>query len=226
MNQILGEDLSAWKSVAPPAKTLMQGSFCRLEPLNPNLHAESLFDVLQRRNEESSWLYLPYGPFEEFNDFCQWLHELNQEKDSLIYCIVDSAANSIQGLCGYLRITPLHGSIEVGHLHYSKLLKRSKIATEAMYLMMYRAFEELGYRRYEWKCSSLNLASRAAAERLGFKFEGIFRQDKVFKNHSRDTAWYSIIDKEWPECKKRLEQWLDVANFDANGQQIKKLREY
>src|SRR5690606_34325776 len=127
------------------------------------------------------------------------------------------------GICGYLRINPTHGSIEIGHLHYSKLLKQTPAATEAMFLLMQYAFDTLHYRRYEWKCHSLNQASRRAAERLGFTFEGIFRQCNVFKGHNRDTAWFSIIDKEWPALKGKFQRWLRADNFDVNGKQLTRL---
>src|SRR5262249_23531809 len=127
------------------------------------------------------------------------------------------------GKASYLRINPLHGVIEIGHLHFSKFLKRTAAATEAIYLMIQHLFDELGYRRCEWKCNALNQASRKAALRFGFKFEGIFRQNYVLKSHNRDTAWFSIIDNEWPQLKEKFQKWLDPNNFDCNGKQIIKL---
>jgi RimJ/RimL family protein N-acetyltransferase len=144
--------------------------------------------------------------------------------DPLFFAIVDAKTGRAVGLASYLRIDPRVGSIEVGHLRFSSLLQRTPAATEAMALMMRRAFE-LGYRRYEWKCDALNAPSRAAAERLGFEFEGIFRQARLNKGRNRDTAWFSILDREWPALRPAFERWLDPANFDANGKQRARLSE-
>ncbi|MGB6976792.1 MAG: GNAT family protein [Gammaproteobacteria bacterium] len=203
----------------------MKGRYCLLEPLDIDKHAAQLFDSLAIDNKGESWTYLPYGPFSTCDEFRNWLKATTAEIDTVLYAIVDAKTQLPIGICGYLRINPEHGVIEVGDLHYSKLLKKTPTATEAMYLMMYHAFEELKYRRYEWKCNSLNQASRDAAERLGFKFEGIFRQNNIFKGRNRDTAWFSIIDSEWPGIKERLQKWLSPSNFDKNGNQIVTLRE-
>ena len=146
-------------------------------------------------------------------------------EDPLFHAIVDAETGKAVGIAGYLRIDPGNGVIEVGHLHYSPRLQQTRAATEAMYLLMRRAFDELGYRRYEWKCDSLNAPSRAAALRLGFTFEGIFRKAIVYKGRSRDTAWFSIVDDEWPQVKAGFERWLDPANFDAAGRQRARLAE-
>lgn len=164
------------------------------------------------------WLYLPYGPFDSLQSYREWMVSFCNDSDPLFYAILDSKTTNALGVASYLRIDTNNGVIEVGHLAYSPLLQRTRTATEAMYLMMQHAFE-LGYRRYEWKCNSLNMPSRAAAERLGFTFEGIFRQAAVIKGRNRDTAWYSIIDKEWPALKQAFETWLADDNFDADGRQ-------
>jgi RimJ/RimL family protein N-acetyltransferase len=192
-------------------------------PLNPNSHATKLFDFFQADN--SGWTYLPYGPFNSYDEFCEWLVIIAKTDDPLFYSILCRKTNIPIGLASYLRINQEYGSIEIGHLHFSKNLKKTPIATEAMYLFMRYAFEELGYRRYEWKCDSLNQPSRNAAERLGFKFEGIFRQDRIYKSRNRDTAWFSVIDSEWPELKSRFQKWLSAENFDMNGNQILSLKE-
>ncbi len=223
-DQMVGFQIENWQGVKIPPKTTMLGRYCFLEPLNLTKHAPKLFDALQLDNKGESWTYLPYGPFNKYQEFHAWLINNALFDDPLFYVIVDLKTQLPLGLASYLRINPEHGVIEVGHLHFSALLKKTPAATEAMYLMMYRAFEELGYRRYEWKCDSLNQPSRAAAERLGFKFEGIFRQDKVYKNRNRDTAWFSIIDNEWLEIKARLQKWLDPHNFDEDGKQKLALR--
>jgi RimJ/RimL family protein N-acetyltransferase len=146
-----------------------------------------------------------------------------QQTDPTFYAIVDTASGSPVGVASYLRIAPDMGSIEVGHLSYSPALQRTAAATEAMYLMMRRAFDELGYRRYEWKCDSLNAPSRAAAIRLGFQYEGLFRDAVVYKGRNRDNAWYSIVADEWPALRTAFERWLDPANFGPEGGQILRL---
>lgn len=164
------------------------------------------------------WTYLPVGPFASLVEYRTWLEAKQASDDPLFFAIVDTATGLTVGVASYLRIDPANGVVEVGHLQYSPLLQRTAAATEAMHLMMKQAFE-LGYRRYEWKCDALNEASRRAAERLGFTFEGIFRQAIVYKGRNRDTAWYSIIDAEWPRLDAAYRRWLDPGNFDENGRQ-------
>lgn len=168
------------------------------------------------------WTYLARGPFATRESYRAWMSDVCPCNDPLYYAIVDLATGKASGVASYMRIDPANGCIEVGNLAFSPLLQRKPAATEAMYLMMRHAFE-LGYRRYEWKCDTLNAPSRAAAQRLGFTFEGIFRQAVVYKGRSRDTAWFSIIDKEWPALKVGFERWLLPENFDANGKQILRL---
>jgi RimJ/RimL family protein N-acetyltransferase len=168
------------------------------------------------------WTYLFSGPFASFDDYRAWLDGKQGSEDPMFFAFVDVARGRAVGLGSYLRIDPSNGAVEVGHLQFSPLMQRTAVATEAMYLMMKTAFE-LGYRRYEWKCDSLNAGSRRAAERLGFRFEGIFRQAIVYKGRSRDTAWYSVIDKEWPALEAAFRAWLDPANFDAGGRQRRSL---
>lgn len=223
LNHILGTAVKNWTPRKPPSKAPMQGNYCMLTALDIDLHAPKLFEFFQLDNK--GWDYLSTGPYDTYDEFYNWLNKISTRDDPLFYAVIDIKTNLPVGLASYLCITPEHGSIEVGHLHFSKLLKKTPAATEAMYLMMCRAFDELGYRRYEWKCNALNLASRNAAERLGFKFEGIFRQSNVFKNHNRDTAWYSIIDSEWPGLKNKFQKWLHRDNFDSSGNQIFKLRD-
>lgn len=224
-NQPISFSVEDWKPVQKPSMTLTKGNYCILEALNIEIHAELLFETLKIDNRGESWTYLPYGPFDTCADFCEWLKITNSQDDTLLYAILDLKTQQPLGIAGYLRINPEHGVIEIGHLHFSKLLQRTPIATEAIYLMMKHVFNDLGYRRYEWKCNSLNQASCNAAKRFGFTFEGIFRQSNVFKGQNRDTAWFSIIDNEWPAIKNRFEKWLNPNNFDSYGNQIKKLRE-
>jgi RimJ/RimL family protein N-acetyltransferase len=196
----------------------MEGQYCRLEPLDPRRHASELWEAMCADPDENSWTYLPYGPFSGFEEYRLWAEQATASSDPLFFTIRDKASGLACGVASYLRITPASGSIEVGHIHFSPSLRRTPAATEAMYLLMERAFS-LGYRRYEWKCDALNAPSRAAALRLGFIFEGIFRQATVYKGRSRDTAWYSIIDLEWPLIREAHLRWLDPTNFDASGEQ-------
>lgn len=201
----------------------MVGRYCRVVPLDPARHAAALYDAFRLDSAGVDWTYLPYGPFDDAGAFRSWLDGVAAGDDPLFYTIVDDADKPL-GVASYLRIFPDIGSIEVGHIHYSPLMQRSRAATEAMYLMMRRAFDELGYRRYEWKCDSLNAPSRRAADRLGFVYEGTFRQATIYKGRNRDTAWYSIIDSEWPAVRSAFEKWLEPGNFDASGAQRTPLR--
>jgi RimJ/RimL family protein N-acetyltransferase len=218
LGQPIGPALPDWKTPRWPPREALTGGFCQLEPLDVGRHADKLYSELEIDSEGRTWTYLPYGPFSGFNEFREWLSTYCLGNDPLFYTIVARASGKPLGLASYLRINPADGVIEVGHLIFSARLQRTAVATEAMYLMMKRAFE-LGYRRYEWKCDSLNAKSRAAAERLGFKFEGIFRQDRVYKGRSRDTAWFSVIDREWPELERAFVRWLTPENFDEAGKQ-------
>lgn len=224
LGQPIGFPCPDWKPPPPPPRTTHAGRFCRLEPLEIDRHGAQLHAAFALDAEGRDWTYLPYGPFVSEEAFLEWVRRASESSDPLFFAIVEQARGRVVGIASYLRITPVSGSIEVGHLHYSPLLQGTTAATEAMYLMMKHAFE-LGYRRYEWKCDALNAKSRAAAERLGFTFEGIFRQATVYKGRNRDTAWYSVIDREWPTLKAAFERWLDPGNFDAQGRQRARLEE-
>jgi RimJ/RimL family protein N-acetyltransferase len=200
----------------------MAGRYCRVEPLDPGRHGADLHAANQE-DAGGMWTYLSVGPFADEPSYRAWLVQVAAGEDPLFHTIVDAATGRAAGLAAFMRIDPPNGVIEVGALQFSPRLQRTRAATEAMNLMMRRAFDELGYRRYEWKCDSLNAPSRAAAERYGFRFEGIFRQAVVYKGRNRDTAWYSIVDGEWPAIKEAFERWLDPANFDAGGRQHTRL---
>jgi len=202
----------------------MHGRYCRVEPLDPARHAAELHEANSLDREGRMWTYLFSGPFASFDEYRSWLEAKQPSEDPLFFAFVDATRGRAVGLGSYLRIDPAHGTVEVGHLQFSPLMQRTAVATEAMYLMMKTAFD-LGYRRYEWKCDSLNAGSRRAAERLGFRFEGIFRQAIVYKGRSRDTAWYSVVDKEWPALDAAFRAWLDPANFDPAGRQRRALTE-
>lgn len=220
--QPLDVPVPGWTTRPLPSREPMIGRTCRVEPLALDVHADQLFDADARDTDGRSWTYLPYGPFATRDDYRRWVTSVTAVPDPMFHAIVDLSNGRAVGVASYLRMDPAMGTIEVGHIHYSPLLQRTVAATEAMYLMMRRAFE-LGYRRYEWKCDALNAASRAAAQRLGLSYEGVFRQARVTKGRNRDTAWYAAIDREWPALDAAFRTWLDPANFDADGRQRRAL---
>jgi len=222
LGQPVGAPLPGWKGVERPPRTALAGRYCRVEPIDPARHAEALYQANALDPSQGHFTYLSVGPFHSFDAYRQWMTSVIGIADPMFHAIVDAATGKPVGIASYMRIDPANGVIEVGHLNYSPLLQRKPAATEAMYLMMKRIFD-LGYRRYEWKCDSLNAPSRAAAQRLGFSYEGIFRQAGVYKGRSRDTAWYAIIDREWPELDQAFQRWLDPKNFDAHGRQRERL---
>lgn len=216
--QSLGWRVDGWTPPPFPPREPMVGRTCRLEPLDAAAHAADLHEANRRDTDGGNWTYLPYGPFETLDAYVAWVTSVAAAADPQFHTVIDLATSKPVGVASYLRIDPGAGSIEVGHIHYSPLLQRRIAATEAMYLMMKRAFD-LGYRRYEWKCNALNAPSRAAAMRFGFSYEGIFRQARVDKGRNRDTAWYAMIDREWPALDAAFRRWLDPSNFDERGRQ-------
>ncbi len=229
LGQPIGASVADWGGARFPSREPMQGGYCRLEPLEAR-HARDLWDAYAIDGEYRNWTYLMHGPYATFDEYADWLDRARVTADPLFFAVVPSGEHAspareprAAGVAAYLRIAPESGSIEVGHINFSPLLQRTVAATEAMYLMMRHAFEQ-GYRRYEWKCDALNAPSRAAAERLGLKYEGIFRQATVYKGRNRDSAWYAAIDSEWPALRAAFERWLSPDNFDSNGQQRSKLR--
>lgn len=218
LGQPIGVRVDGWTPPPAPPREPMQGRTCRVEPLDVARHAADIHAADLLDTDGRSWTYLPYGPFHSFDRYVAWATSVAGLADPLFHAIVDLATGHAVGVASYLRIDAASGSIEVGHIHYSPRLQRTVAATEAMYLMMQRGFA-LGYRRYEWKCDSLNGASRAAAQRLGFSYEGVFRQARVTKGRNRDTAWYAAIDSEWPALDRAFRRWLDPSNFDAEGRQ-------
>ncbi len=223
LGQPIGAALPDWTPRPRPPQTPMVGRLCRIEPLDPERHGDDLFAADSLDAEGRSWTYMPYGPFGDLAAYRAWILRDAQGEDPMFHAIVDLESDRAVGVASYLRLQPAVGVIEVGHIHYSPLLQRKPAATEAMYLMMARVFDELGYRRYEWKCDALNAPSRRAAQRLGFQFEGVFRQAVVTKGRNRDSAWFAIIDRDWPALKAAYEAWLDPANFDAEGSQKRAL---
>jgi RimJ/RimL family protein N-acetyltransferase len=222
LGQPVGFPLPDWRPPRLPPREPISGRWCRLDPLDPDRHAEDLFAASLADVDGPGWTYLAYGPFHSLAGYRAWMEATCRGDDPQFFAISRLTDNKPVGVAGYLRIAPASGSIEVGHIHYSPALQRTVAATEAMYLMMKRAFE-LGYRRYEWKCDTHNAASRAAAQRLGLSFEGIFRQATVYKGRNRDTAWYAAIDADWPRLQAAFETWLDPNNFDGQGRQRSRL---
>ena len=212
-----------WKPARPLTRVALEGELVRLELVDVARHAGQLFAAQSSAPE--LWEYLPYGPFDSEAAFRVWLTERAATSDPLFYAIIERTSGRALGMASFLRVEPSHGVIEVGHIWYSPVLQRTRLATDAMYVMARHVFDDLGYRRYEWKCNALNEPSRRAAVRLGFTFEGVFRQHMVIKGENRDTAWYSMLDGEWPAAKAAFEAWLRPENFDAEGRQLRSLAE-
>ena len=201
-------------------RTTFAGRYVQLVPLDPAAHTEALYDAAHRPGHEALWRYLFDGPYPTIETFRTALEKKASTADPLFFTILDGPNGRAVGYASFMRIEPAHRCIEVGSILYTPRLQRTAGATEAMYLMARYVFEDLGYRRYEWKCDSRNEPSRRAALRLGFTFEGIFRQHMIVKGQNRDTAWYSMLDTEWPERKARFERWLAPSNFDEHGRQL------
>lgn len=221
LDQPIGEPVAGWTPRLQPPREAMQGRFCRLEPLDPESHLADLWEAYALDADGRNWTYLLHGPYERREDFIAWGEQVSATIDPLFFAVL-TADNSVwwraTGVAAYLRIAPEMGTIEVGHINFSPLLQRTPAATEAMFLMMQRAFD-LGYRRYEWKCDALNAPSRAAAQRLGLSYEGVFRQAVVYKGRNRDSAWYAAVDAEWPALREAFTRWLAPSNFDMAGRQ-------
>ncbi|HEX4232052.1 MAG TPA: GNAT family protein [Bryobacteraceae bacterium] len=207
-----------------PHAIALQGRIVTLRPIQPDTDAEELYAGSHGPEAEQLWRYMSEGPFPERASFDANLSLKAVSPDRVFFTIVDNASGRAVGQTCYLRIDPANRVIEVGHIFYTPALQRTVGATEAMYLMARQAFEDLGYRRYEWKCNALNVPSRNAALRLGFTFEGVFRQHMIVKGRNRDTAWFAMLDSEWPERKAALQRWLDPSNFDSAGRQKKSLQ--
>jgi len=212
-----------WRPAQPPARSPIAGETVVLEPLDPARHGDDLFAATA--GADATWFYLPYGPFAGKDEFMAWLEERAPLNDPLAFTIIDRVAAAARGIATFMSIVPEHGVIEIGHIWLSPQLQRTRQATEAIFVMARHAFDDLGNRRLEWKCDAANVASRRAAERFGFVFEGIFRQHRVIKARNRDTAWFSITDGEWPARRAAFEAWLASENFDSSGQQRRSLAE-
>jgi RimJ/RimL family protein N-acetyltransferase len=217
-------DLPIGPEVAPhaaarPARTRIEGRDVVLVPIDVAAHGPPLYALSHGPERDAQWMYLWDGPYPSEAAFLENLEQKAVSEDPFFFAICDRASGEAIGVASYLRITPKDRVIEVGSILFTPRLQRTRGATEAMYLMARHAFETLGYRRYEWKCNAFNAPSRRAAIRLGFQFEGIFRQHMIVKGRSRDTAWYAMIDRDWPAIRGAFDAWLDPANFDADGRQ-------
>lgn len=223
LGQPIAEPVSGEFPRPVPPRTPIDGSYCRIVPLDIDAHCTALFDAYAEDIENRIWTYLPYGPFPDAPAYRDWMVATCTDDETIFYTILDATGTPV-GLAAYLRMKPRMGVIEIGHINYAPRLQRNAAATEAQFLFMKRAFDELGYRRYEWKTDTMNKASIRAGQRLGFLYEGTFRQAQITKGRNRDTAWYSILDHEWPKIGARFEQWLSPENFNDDGSQKTSLR--
>jgi RimJ/RimL family protein N-acetyltransferase len=221
----IGEHVE-WTPARRPERRVLEGRLVRLRPVDPEHDAEPLFRSSHPpAGDPEHWTYLPYGPYDDAAGLRGRLEETRQSEDPLFFTLVLLPKERPAGIASYLRITPDHGTIEIGHIWFGAELRRSAAATEAIFLLAHEAFDGLGYRRLEWKCNALNQASCRAAERFGFRFEGVFRKHQVVKGRNRDTAWFAITDDEWPALRAAYEKWLAPENFDAEGRQRQSLRD-
>ncbi len=221
--QPIGRALPEWQPRAWPSFETFHGAYCRLEPLNAAHHARELYAAYAQAADGRDWTYMPAEPFADEAAYVAYVQQIENGRDPMHFAVIDLRSNRAVGTLALMRIDAVNGSVEVGHVAFSPLLKQTRMATEAHYLLMRYAFAQLGYRRYEWKCDSCNQPSRNAAQRLGFQFEGTFRQAVVYKGRSRDTSWFSIIDSEWPQVQQGFERWLAAENFTAEGVQRERL---
>jgi len=219
LGQPIGLDVEGWVSCPRPPLVPLLGRWAHVLPLDAATHLDDLYDAISTDETGKMWTYLFNGPYTQKSDFAAYLATAQASTDPLFYVICDASSGKAMGYANYLRIEPAMGVIEVGNIAMSPLLQKTRIATEAIYLMMAHVFDDLGYRRFEWKCDTLNGPSKKAARRFGFTYDGMFPQAVIYKGRNRDTAWFSIIDKDWAEIKAGYETWLDPANFDADGVQ-------
>ncbi|MBP3127377.1 GNAT family protein [Thalassospira sp. ER-Se-21-Dark] len=222
----VGHPVENWTGCAMPPRKDMIGSHVIVSPLDVARDATQLFDANSKVPDGSRFAYLPTGPFADFTAYKAWLDGMNASNDPMLHTIIDKATDMAVGVAAFMRMDANNGVIEIGNINYAPALSKTIGGTEAMYLMMKRAFDELGYRRYEWKCDDQNAPSRAAATRYGFTYEGTFRNHMVYKGRNRDTAWFSVIVEEWPAVKAAFEAWLAPDNFDEAGKQRKRLEDF
>ncbi len=216
----VGPPVEPLPSGRAPERAALAGAHVRLEPVEVAAHGERLYRLSHARPEDAAlWTYLAYGPFADQDAFERWLGERARSRDPLFFAVVDQATGEAAGMASYLNIVPANGCIEIGHIWFAPALQKTRAATEAIFLLARQVFDDLGYRRLEWKCDALNAASRRAAGRFGFSYEGTFRQHMIVKGRNRDTAWFALLDRDWPVVRAAFERWLAPANFDAAGRQ-------
>jgi RimJ/RimL family protein N-acetyltransferase len=216
--------LADWQPRPRPARVPLEGAYCRLEPLEPARHGDGLFAASMATGAEDRFQFLFESP-DDRAGFEAWLVRAAAAEDPLYFAVIDRASGRCEGRQALMRIVPEHGVIEVGGILWGPAIARTRVATDALFVSARYAFDELGYRRFEWKCNARNAPSIRAARRFGFKYEGTFRQHMVSKGQNRDTAWFSITDGEWPRHRRAFERWLAPANFDAQGRQLARLEE-
>jgi RimJ/RimL family protein N-acetyltransferase len=218
MDQDVGEAVD-WTPVRRPSRHVLAGATVRLEPIDAKAQGPALYEASHDPRAPELWEYLPVGPFPDEDSFTAWLVTAARSDDPLFFAVIDQETDRPSGMVSFMRMAPEHGVIEIGFIWFGPALQRTRQATEAIYLLARHAFDDLDYRRLEWKCNALNERSRQAALRFGFSYEGIFRQHMVVKGQNRDTAWFSIIDREWPDIRAAFETWLRPENFDTDGKQ-------
>ncbi|MGN6031805.1 MAG: GNAT family N-acetyltransferase [Thermomicrobiales bacterium] len=219
------DDLSGWTARPFPPRTPMTGERTRLEPVSVARHGDALWDAVAESDDPDQWTWLPYGPFTDRDAFLMWLADREASADPQFHAIVDGGTGRAMGMCSFMRIDAANGVLEIGHIWFSPAIQRSTMATEAIFFLMRRTFDELGYRRLEWKCDNANVRSKRAAARFGFTPEGVFRKHLVTKGRNRDTAWFSLLDDEWPMNRAVFTAWLAPENFTEDGAQIRSLGE-
>jgi RimJ/RimL family protein N-acetyltransferase len=219
-------DLNDWTPRAMPIRTNLDGRYCRLEPIEASKHGQQLFEASSVGDAAERFRWLFEYPPRNAQEFQPWLDKAEASEDPLVFAVIDKASGKAAGRQSLMRTDTLNGVIEIGGIYWGPLISRRPAATEALYLCADYVFDELGYRRFEWKCHDRNEPSKRAATRFGFKFEGVFRQHVVFKGGNRDTAWFSIIDGEWPALRNAYRGWLDPSNFDAAGGQMRRLEDF
>lgn len=221
----MAEDLSHWTPRPPPSTSPMEGRFVRLEKLDPAKHADGLFDASAQPDGEERFRWLPDLVPTDRTEFHKWVEQVAASEDPLFFAVIDKATGKVAGRQTFMRMDPANGVAEIGHIYWGPLVSRKPAATEALFLFARHIFDDLGYRRFEWKCNNENLPSKRAATRFGFRPEGVFHQHLIVKGRNRDTAWFAMLDKDWTSLKPTYEAWLAADNFDEAGAQRRKLEE-
>lgn len=222
----MSDDLKNWQPRPRPERAALDGPYVRLEPLDAARHGDDLFEASSVADADGRFRYLGEYPPESRAAFQPWVEQAQASTDPLYFVVIDKASGKVAGRQTFMRIDAANGVAEIGHIYWGPLISRRPAATEAHFLFMRHIFDDLGYRRWEWKCNDKNEPSKRAAHRFGFTPEGVFRQVMVIKGENRDTAWFSIIDKEWPSLRQAYIDWLDPANFDADGNQKRRLEAF